>query len=150
MKYHKQTQFEPPKLVDGKWKYPPKNKMGNCWQTCIACVLDMELEEVPHFAAMGVHWWDKFQTWLSNYNYFAIEILCDSDNTPMYPVPADITCILSGKSPRGEWNHAVVGITKDLKEKGKERTNRFEFLHDPHPDNTFIEDLQGITFLVKK
>lgn len=46
MKYHKQTSF-----------YDPlNNKRGNCLQTAIACLLDLELEEVPAF---HLFFWDE-------------------------------------------------------------------------------------------
>ena len=28
---------------------------GNCWQTCLASVLDLEAEQVPHFVGWEVH-----------------------------------------------------------------------------------------------
>ncbi len=31
--------------------YPDKGEIGDCFRTCIACILDLEPEDVPHFSA---------------------------------------------------------------------------------------------------
>ena len=47
----------------------------------------------------------------------------------------DRLCILRGKSPRGNFGHVVVARYK----KGGE----FEMIHDPHPQNTFLDKSEG-------
>lgn len=46
-----------------------------------------------------------------------------------HPLPG-VYCIVGGKSPRGDWGHAVVMYVKD--------GFNFELSHDPHPDGTGI------------
>lgn len=133
---HKQTQFEAPKLVDGEWEFPPREKLGNCFATCVACLLELPLEQVPNFVSFGdlqeeMSWWPHFIAWLAfqGKGYSAAEIPAGA------VLPEGRLCILSGKSPRGEHHHSVVGKTLPL----KEGVAQYQFIHDPSPHDTFID-----------
>lgn len=112
---------------------------GNCWATCLANLLGYN--EVPPLDILSDDWWKQsealalakgFQLLEIPYNFMRIQGVHE--------------VIVSGRSPRKNWegkelNHCVLG--KIISE-GK--TTRVEFLHDPHPDDTFIESVDWITF----
>lgn len=138
MIYHKQT----------KMGFPGPNgeigpDVGNCFQTAVASVFGLPLEEVPHFCSEE-NWWDSFQYWLQNRGMYAIEFQFEDGRWPsdVTTVPGNIHCLISGKSPRGEFNHTVVGLTRI-----REDLFDIELLHDPHPDNTFIRTAESVIFL---
>lgn len=91
---------------------------GNCMQACIASLLELPLEEVPHFPIHG--------------QFLALErYLRQFDIQPVgFPVatirPYGVYYIGTGMSKRGR-RHAVV--CKNLL-----------VVHDPHPDDTGIDD----------
>lgn len=49
-------------------------------------------------------------------------------------------CIISGDSPRGSFKHSVIGKLHASEEKAW-----VEFIHDPHPDKSFITSVDYIT-----
>lgn len=84
---------------------------GNCFQSCVASVLELALDDVPHFAALpAATWWGSFVDWANAAGYDVVA----HDDAP------DGFAICSGRSPRGAFYHAVVvedGV----------------IVHDPHP-----------------
>lgn len=105
----------------------------NCFQACVASVLDLPIEEVPD-ACDGSKWdWDAFQDWLANRGLQAIEVGFGNGGT-IYPVRRSVLCIITGTSPREclTGRHAVVGELLGLE--------GFSLLHDPHPSQNFIVD----------
>lgn len=120
MQYHKQI-----------LRHDPENGvMGDCFRTVLACLLDLEPEDVPHF--MGDQSepikdaWAKVDEWLGdNYGlrFCSIRIQV-SDIDPWLKFldqeNPGLRLELGGKSPRGSC-HSVVA------QGGK-------VLHDPHPD----------------
>ena len=104
----------------------------NCFAACLASILGCSIESVPTGADGST--WDmcEVQNWLANeFGLQALEITFGSGGT-IYPMSRPITCIVTGKSPRGEKQHAVVAETKGLE--------GFSLIHDPHPSGLFIED----------
>lgn len=85
---------------------------GNCMAACVASLLEMNLEDVPNFAAIEGDWWGEFQAWLYDRGWVALTL--DGD----YPWPG--YSAISGDSPRGDFKHLVVGLNGKL-------------AHDPHP-----------------
>lgn len=101
---------------------------GNCWQTALACLLDKEIDEVPHFVDIdenqnGPHWYMASYMWLWENGYELLQY-------EKYPSkedgePWDGYVLVSGNSPRGEFAHVV--IYKDGK-----------LFHDPHPSQAGV------------
>lgn len=102
----------------------------NCFQACVATILELPISDVP-MACDESHWsWSKFQEWLSKRKLQAIEITFQNGGS-IYPVAMPVLCVVSGPSPRVKDRlHAVVG-----RYVGSEG---FELLHDPHPDQLWI------------
>lgn len=112
---------------------------GNCFQTAVACLLDLEIEEVPHFA-IYTDWWAAARRWArgrgGDFTWFPVPV-------PKQYANAWQTCVdwgwehnskvlLSGPSPRGPFHHVVVGNV-DL-----------ETLHDPHPSRQGLESVEEV------
>jgi len=107
MKYNKQLIFP----------HSPQNELyGDCFRTCIACMLDMEPADVPHFAdkgRVGDELWGAIETWFRWRDMYLLSV----------PYPGDLEqqglmnnfgvlnpgCryMLGGRSPHGT-SHVVV------------------------------------------
>lgn len=95
---------------------------GNCWQTAVASILELPLEDVPDFVneheAGGQHWWLHTVEFLKLHGY-SIEPIWEHPDTDEY-------YLVSGPSPRHkEMYHVVI-------------YQRGRMIHDPHPDGTGV------------
>lgn len=89
---------------------------GNCFEACIASIFELDLDDVPKFD--GDNWFGKFEKWLKRHDLYPICIKvsdCDENFIPQGYY------LIGGKSPRGDFNHAIVGYN------GKA-------VHDPLPN----------------
>lgn len=102
---------------------------GNCWSACIASILELKLKEVPNFCGGQDHnfkpcspddWAKETGIWLEKRGYVGAFFLAPDIYRP------DSFHILSGKSPRGEWEHAVVALGNAL-------------VHDPHFSKNYLD-----------
>lgn len=92
---------------------------GNCFSACVASILHVPLANVPSFCKHE-DWWERFIEWLKPRGYYALMI----KHTPEW-VPQGFH-IMSGKSPRGTFQHSVVARSSEI-------------VHDPHPSRAGIE-----------
>lgn len=103
---------------------------GNCWQTCIASVLDLPLETVPHFVDIdeqgGEDWWFHTIRWLRERG---LELYVSEDH-----LDTGEYYLVTGKSPRGDFHHVVV--YKDGK-----------LAHDPHPSDKGVLTEEHFAFI---
>ncbi len=107
--------------------------VGDCWKCCIASVMELPYEDVPHFVKAQV--WYGIDHFHGCWDWLAPRGLCIESIHPdivfgMVP-EKDIAyfakklpryLIASGWSPRGEWYHATVWDREAQK-----------IVHDPHP-----------------
>ena len=108
---------------------------GNCLSACIASILEVDISVVPNWAEEK-NWSQVVSDWLyKNYGLRYLE-LARTDHIEFFAEKSECFYIMSGKSFRGDFWHAVVG------HKGK-------MVHDPHPENRGLENFQSISFLVK-
>lgn len=116
-----QTIFAAPDRTDGN---DADGVPGNCWQACVASLLELPLDTVPHFI-LADDWWEVTQAYVAAVKP-GWELLCfdGSMDFPLYQFPdkAPTHAIGSGPSPRGDFMHAVILDA---------RTG--ELAHDPHP-----------------
>lgn len=104
---------------------------GNCMQTAVASLLDLPLEEVPHFVALPENqWWSAFLDWVGKRG-LRLEMYAPRFPTlaeyaggtlitgPLSMVPKDKIVLALGMAERG-FEHVV------LYQDGK-------LVHDPHP-----------------
>jgi hypothetical protein len=133
---------EPAEMVERQGFVPRKQLLlhnpplsyGDCQRTCLAMVLGLESSEVPHFGDEHLFALDETRAaeraWLASLGLgyvqmpisgqwgwpFVEGLLAQQYGTPV---------IVSGKSPRGHWNHDVVWLDG--------------VIYDPHPDDTGLE-----------
>lgn len=103
---------------------------GNCYSACFASLLEIGIDEVPCFVRdHGNRWYEAVQKWLGDRGMMTIRIVL-GENLVFNPLPEDCLCIATGKSPRGEFAHSVVGKING--------GFNFQITHDPHPDGRGI------------
>lgn len=98
-------------------------RKGNCLQACVASIMDLELDDVPHFAELP----ENPGGWTADVISFAALVgwgcLVRSPAKP----PTSDEAIAVGWSPRNKaWTHAVV-VYRSV-------ADYLEW--DPHPDHT--------------
>ena len=111
---------------------------GNCLQAAVASLLDLEVDQVPHFA-LYVDWFAAMRRWArdtreGDFTYFEFPVP-EQYATAWESVVAwgrehDAHLLLSGPSPRGPFWHVVVGNV-DL-----------EVVHDPHPSRAGLVEVR--------
>jgi hypothetical protein len=111
-------------------KFGPE--VGNCFEACLSSITHLPIEPIPSYKGEG--WFDKCNKYLAKHGL--VLVMYGPKIFEVYKNLADLYCIAGGKSPRFNCNHAVVF------RKGK-------MVHDPHPDNTGISDIQDYTFVFK-
>lgn len=100
---------------------------GNCLQAAVASLLDLPLDEVPHFvgddwASGGErHWWTEWRHWCGDRG-----LTVRSEE----PRPGEYY-LASGPSPRDPENRGHVVVYRDG-----------ELVHDPHPDGTGVVEVR--------
>lgn len=98
---------------------------GNCLQACLASLLDVNLEDVPNFAAIEgdvSEWFLAMVGWLGDRG-LGVWVYYTEGQPQWYGSPGTLG-IISAKSPRGDFQHSVIGY---LTEDG------WQLEHDPHP-----------------
>lgn len=109
----------------------PHSPIGNCFQACVASLLELELDKVPHFMLTPDDWYSPFVSWLQDRGLFCVEFKAQVPEA--YVVMMDGTwAILTGRSPRGgDLLHSVIG-------KWNEKESSFDLVHDPYPGRKFF------------
>ena len=125
---------------------------GDCMRSVIACLMSKEcVTEVPNFMRDGESKFDEYMLkWLEENNLEWIEVDYESWLKSFY-MPVGF-CGITGKSPRGEYDHIVVGEIKKRQEEDKIFRDIY-FIHDTSPfaDGSFIDGgIKYIGFLVRK
>ncbi|AIZ01780.1 hypothetical protein ArV1_093 [Arthrobacter phage vB_ArtM-ArV1] len=116
--------------------------VGNCWQACIASLLELPIEDVPHFI-LHEDWWEATKAFVSVHKPgWTIEhypTVFPAYQDPDHP-EAPTHVIGSGQSPRGDFLHAAIvdAVTGEL-------------AHDPHPSRAgFVGEMDGMFALIAK
>jgi len=99
-----------------------KPPLGNCYAACIASIFEVDLDDVPHCTeeeGTAGDSWIEYEARL-NREFFNprgfMSVIIDA-NAGWVP---STYAVLSAKSPRGDWEHAVVWNGKEIE-------------YDPHP-----------------
>lgn len=96
-----------------------EGRPGDCWKTCIASLMELPMEDVPHFVEHGDLWWDVTQAFIKAIAGNDKELRWWED---VNAVPAGHEFLIgTGVSPRGDFQHAVI-VDHSAK-----------VVHDPHP-----------------
>ena len=72
--------------------------VGNCFDACLASVLEVPLDTLPHFHGEG--WYDVYEAWLQSRGF-------ELDRMPSEPIPPGYQLAVV-ESPRGAFLHSVV------------------------------------------
>lgn len=120
-------------MVNMNWDLPKQKflnsdgKIGDCWRCCIAAILQVPAEVVPHFVQeFGSSYEAEAQRWLNSQGFYLLQ----SDRDIWFPRFASsdfrgLPIIESGytvRSKRPGATHAVVTIDRKM-------------VYDPHPSN---------------
>lgn len=96
--------------------------LGDCLKTCVAMVLGVDPATVPHFAMSATSWFTRMRLHAASFGHDWACFLPDQ-MAEYWPLEPGCRVIASGRSPRGNFLHAVVvDHCSDL-------------LHDPHPSH---------------
>lgn len=105
-------------------------KMGDCLRAVVASLLDLDPVDVPHFVQEGyeqgdtddhgTYWYTSLINFLLPLGYDIIWPIADRVDDWTYQAAMDL-CIVCGPSPRGPFQHVVVGRPDGT------------VVHDPHP-----------------
>lgn len=123
---------------------PTNGQWGDCHRTAIACLLDIPVQESPHFIGQfeqkfpegskdrpSNSWWqDRQEKFLNDRGYTSVSVAWDGATELsailnfFEVVNPGRYYIMGGRSPRGT-NHSVIGCGGEL-------------VWDPHPDGGFL------------
>ena len=96
---------------------------GNALQACVASILGENIDSVPNFVK-APDYLKALQQWLKSRRLSLLKIELQNGRL-RYATPGSL-CILAGRSPRGNFRHAVVGLCLE--------SGEFQVAFDPHPD----------------
>ena len=128
--------------------------IGDCQRTVFACLLRYDKPEiVPNFMEIAnsdeeasIIFIKNMNSWLEQEQLSYIEV--SLEEFQRLPFIQEGYCTVLGKSPRGEYNHVVIG--KIVKE-NDEYNLYFEWDTSPYHDGKFIDgDIKAIGFLSRK
>lgn len=101
---------------------PETDEWGDCFRTCLACMLDLPTPSVPHFldkGQTGDDFWLPLQKWMSDAGLYLLTLPYEGE-TSLEDVLKAIgglnpgnRYMLSGMSPR-ETNHVVVCLDNEI------------------------------------
>lgn len=120
----------------------PAGQRGNCFQTCLAAILRLPVEDVPHFYDTDE---DEIaqnaatKRWLAERGWVCFWVPWNWVYSDWVLLPPNGLVIVSGKSPRGDWGHVVVG---------KLTGTDWTLVHDPHPDATGLDGIPNGFYLL--
>ena len=123
-----QTIFADPARGDG---HDANGVPGNCFQACVASILELPLEEVPHFATFD-DWLGETRRFVSEHSGGDLVVRVYAPEFPMFTTPGHFV-IGAGPSPRGNFWHGVV-LNADTG----------EMAHDPHPSRAGLVETKQV------
>ena len=142
-----QTILADPTRNDG---HDAEGRPGNCYQAAIASVLELPLDEVPHFATFDRDWFKQSAPWFRQRgmirSFYREQALKDL-SWPLYLAPgADfwgdrvshiVGALGAGPSPRGPFRHVVVLDP-----------NTGDMIHDPHPSGAGVTEVDELELIL--
>lgn len=107
---------------------------GNALQAAVASIFGLDLSKVPNFIEMPEGYEAAIRTFCHDHGSDCIKIALGDGGSECLSEHNGKLCILRGKSPRGDFGHVVVA---------KREEGAFEMMHDPHPDETFLDEVEN-------
>lgn len=127
------------KKIDQEFIHDPENGVvGDCMRACIASVLELQREDVPHFGAMeGVTWLKEYVRWLNKHGFSVYTQFGDHDTHPVMQDDENPYYFAIGRTPRHpEITHMVV-------------CRNGAVVHDPHPSRKGLMSIEAFEILFK-
>lgn len=116
---------------------------GDCFRACVASLLELAAEDVPHFVLNPRTWMRDCNAWLAQRGLVMVATE-DRIRDVFWRGCGRVYAIAAGKSPRGPWHHSVIARLG-----GTDEDPVWEIVHDPHPSGAGIEgDILRLSFLV--
>lgn len=123
-----------------KFTPPDHSSKGNCFDACVASIMDLPLAEVPPFTQMGTNWFASFHKFAHEHGFELYGTGREATHGPIAEYEGvDGYVIVNGTSPR-PWvkdGHAVIYKNGKL-------------VHDPHPSNDGILSIEGWLLLERR
>ncbi|MGB3413618.1 MAG: hypothetical protein WBA28_02770 [Microbacteriaceae bacterium] len=99
---------------------------GDCYRACLATITRLQPEQLRHYAQdCPDSWWPESQKDVKHLTGLQLECFVTGS---IPPENEGLLAIGVGKSPRGDWKHAVVIDPVTLR-----------VVHDPHPSRAGID-----------
>mmetsp|Transcript_6142 Transcript_6142/g.12677 ORF Transcript_6142/g.12677 Transcript_6142/m.12677 type:complete len:226 (+) Transcript_6142:126-803(+) len=114
---------------------------GNALQAAVASVFGFDLADVPNFVVLPEGYELAIQVFCFDNGRFAslkYNLLQDALDADVWKKYEGKLCLLRGKSPRGDFAHVVVARRTKATDENT-HMSAFEMVHDPHPDETFLD-----------
>lgn len=125
----------------GKADNPPGQR-GNCNQACLAALMDLPLDDVPHFFNTGEtveKQREHMLRWMAMHGWVALYLPWSWVGSDWLFTPEKALVMVSGKSPRGNWGHVVIGrLTR----------TKWQLIHDPHPSGDGLDGTPDGLYLI--
>ncbi len=119
-------------------KDSPVYGQGNCFQACVATVLQIPLEEAfNHASYTDDEWFAEFNKWLEQYDLGCIFIEMSEEK------PVGTTIIQGIHIAELKSETLYHGVSHAVVMRG-----HFELFHDPNPNAKELGDLQGVYVFV--
>ena len=127
--------------IDQKYLHDPiNNSIGDCHRACIASVLELSIDDVPHFGLLSSREGRIVELqFLAKYGYTIYSIYGDGamGNHPEMLNDDNEYYFAIGPSPRDKTiSHQVV-------------CHKGEIVHDPHPDKSGLAGINHFEILLK-
>lgn len=106
--------------VEQRHLHVPGGPLGDCLTACVASILELPYELVPHFVAED-DWWGCYTRFLAGFGLYAVHFGCDGDERPEWWLPGGYW-VATVKSPRVVNEDGSPGLQHDD-----------ELAWDPHP-----------------
>ena len=112
---------------------------GNALQAAVASIFGLELSQVPNFVELPEGYEAAIQSFCAEKGWTSLKLKMGEDTAaPFGEEYEGKLCVLRGKSPRGDSGHVVVAARRTSKD-----GCGFEMIHDPHPDETFLDESEA-------
>ena len=129
------------KTVNQEFLHDPDNNLvGDCWRACIASVLELSIDDVPHFALLNIRDGKKTELkFLAKHGYAIYGTYGEGEmgNHPEMMEDENEYYFAIGESPRDKnVSHQVVCYNGMI-------------VHDPHPDKSGLNSIMHFEILFK-
>mmetsp|Transcript_16928 Transcript_16928/g.38828 ORF Transcript_16928/g.38828 Transcript_16928/m.38828 type:complete len:169 (+) Transcript_16928:185-691(+) len=112
---------------------------GNALQAAVASIFGLELIDVPNFVELPEGYEIAIERFCRDRSHACFKIKIN-DDCKVDDKHDGRLCLLRGKSPRGDFGHVVVARRKKVNNETVLNGGEFEMVHDPHPDETFLDE----------